>query len=222
MMISNAFLLSEKRVERLNDVGLQELQISVDGVHPNDVTVKVLKPLRKKLETIARVARFPVVLSGVLGAAPPSEVLEVVRFARDHGFRPRVLVLHDGEGQSKMTAEELAAYKEIRASIGGRFAEAGDYRTGILETGNAVFKCRAGSRYLYVDEHGVVHWCSQTRGPDGIPLEQYGFEDLVRAFETEKSCAPKCTIGCARTQSAPDEWRAQPRRDRVRLPVAPP
>jgi len=219
MMISNAFLLSEDRVRKLNDAGLQEMQVSVDGVQPNDVTVKVLKPLRKKLLTIAKTAKFPVVLSGVLGAAPPSEALEVVRFARDNGFRPRVLVLHDGSGQSKMSQAERAAFDEIREALGGRFSEARDYRTRLLEQGSAPFKCRAGSRYLYVDEFGVVHWCSQTRGPDGIPLEKYEMADLVRAFDTAKSCAPACTLGCVRTQSAYDEWRPQRIGPRARLPV---
>ena len=84
------------------------------------------------------------------------------------------------------------------------------YRTRLLETGSAPFKCRAGSRYLYVDEQGHVHWCSQTRSHGGIPLAEYGPEHLARAFDTVKPCASSCTLGCARTQSAYDEWRDQP------------
>ena len=33
----------------------------------------------------------------------------------------------------------------------------------MIESGEAPFKCRSGSRYLYVDEFGSVHWCYQTR-----------------------------------------------------------
>jgi MoaA/NifB/PqqE/SkfB family radical SAM enzyme len=210
MMISNAYLFNEARVEALNDAGLQSLQISVDGVTPNDITVKVLKPLRKKLEVVARVAKFPVVLSAVLGASSPHEVVEVVEFAKAHGFIPRVLVLHDGEGRMNMTTEETAAYNQVRASIGRRFREAGDYRTRMMAEGSAPFKCRAGSRYLYVDEFGIVHWCSQTRDTFGIPLEQYDFAELERQFKTQKDCNAQCTLGCARTNSAGDEWRPQP------------
>ena len=35
------------------------------------------------------------------------------------------------------------------------------------------WRCRAGSRYLYICEDGLVHYCSQQRGYPGIPLEKY-------------------------------------------------
>lgn len=215
MMISNAFLFNEKRIRELGEAGLQELQISVDGVLPNETTVKVLKPLRNKLLTVARVAKFPVVLSAVLGASAPEDVLEVVEFAKSNGFRPRVLVVHDGDGQAKMTPEELQAYRKVREAIQAGFDEAHDYRMRLLTEGSAPFKCRAGSRYLYVDEFGVVHWCSQTRGDFGVPLADYDLDELKRQFHTPKGCNPQCTVGCVRTNSAADEWRPQ----RLRLPV---
>ena len=73
--------------------------------------------------------------------------------------------------------------------------------------------CRAGSRYLYVCEDGLVHWCSQQRGHPGIPLEKYGPEDLRREYQTVKSCAPLCTVGCVHRVAQVDELRANP--DRV-------
>jgi MoaA/NifB/PqqE/SkfB family radical SAM enzyme len=211
MMISNAYLLNERKIEALNEAGLMELQVSVDGVVPNDVTVKVLKPMLPKLRALAKVARFKVVLSAVLGAAKPEEVLTVVRTANELGFRPRVLVLHDATGRMQLSAGDQAAFAEVKKAIGGRrFREARDYRERILRTGRAPFKCRAGSRYLYVDEFGDVHWCSQTRGVFKKPLLEYGASDLRAQFHTKKTCSDSCTIGCVRTQSAYDEWRPQP------------
>ena len=70
MLISNAFLMNEAKVKALNDAGLDDLQVSIDGVHPNDVTVKVLKPLRPKLEALAKHAKFRITLNGVVGSAP--------------------------------------------------------------------------------------------------------------------------------------------------------
>ena len=58
------------------------------------------------------------------------------------------------------------------------------------------WRCRAGSRYLYVDEGGIVSWCSQQRGTPGIPLLEYTHDDLEREYRTEKWCAPTCTIQC--------------------------
>ena len=70
--------------------------------------------------------------------------------------------------------------------------------------------CRAGARYLYVCEDGLVHWCSQQRGHPGIPLERYGQEDLEREYHARKSCAPFCTVGCVHRVAQVDELRANP------------
>ncbi len=209
MLISNAFLLNEAKVRELNEAGLDHLQVSVDGVEPNDVTVKVLRPLRPKLEAIARAADFEVTLSAVVGSSTLDEVLEVVAFARSHKFLPRVLLLHGADGQLHLGPDELAAYHRVRRAVGGRFGAARDYRARLIETGAAPFKCRAGSRYLYVDEHGVVRWCSQQRDRFGIELERYTKDDLRRQFYTRKGCDATCTLGCSRSTSAPDEWRKQ-------------
>lgn len=222
MMISNAYLMSKRRVLALNDAGLAELQVSVDGVLPNETTVKVLKPMLPKLRMLAETARFKIVLSAVLGASRPEEVLQVVETARELGFRPRVLVLHDGTGQIMLRSDEVETLARVKRAIGNRrFREAHDYRERILEQGQAPYKCRAGSRYLYVDEFGDVHWCSQTRGEFTKPLLDYTAADLKTQFYTRKSCNTACTLGCVRTQSAYDEWRSQPLefKGSVHLPI---
>jgi hypothetical protein len=71
------------------------------------------------------------------------------------------------------------------------------------------FRCRAGARYLYVDEHGMVAYCSQRRAEPGIPLLEYTRKHLSEAFETPKGCEASCTIACVRRASALDEWRGQ-------------
>ena len=41
------------------------------------------------------------------------------------------------------------------------------------------WRCRAGSRFLYICENGLVHYCSQQRGYPGVPLAgifEGGFE----------------------------------------------
>ncbi len=210
MMISNAYLFTERKIRELNEAGLTDLQISIDGVKPNEITVKVLDPLREKLRMVSRLGRFRVQLSGVIGAGPPEEVLEMIDFAREQGFLPRVLLVHDGSGQLTLNREERAVYEEAKRKLGRRFAESKGYRERLLETGEAPFKCRAGARYLYVDEFGLVHWCSQQRERFEKPLLNYTLEDLKEQFYRYKKCNTRCTVGCARTSSAHDEWRSQP------------
>lgn len=208
-MITNGTLLTKGLVLDLNAAGLTNLQISVDGVTPNGTTVKTLKPLRRNLQLLAAHARFRVVMSGVVGSTAPEEVLEVVRFAEGHGFTPRVLLLHDASGQVRPRPAELAAYHEAQQWIGRGGGEAGDYGRKLASTGEAPFRCRAGSRYLYVDEFGRVNWCAQTRGVFAKDLLAYGLEDLREQFETPKACNEGCSVGCVRSTSKLDAWRRQ-------------
>ena len=210
-IITNGYLLSADLVKQLNDAGLTHLQISIDGVTPNATTVKVLKPLRAKLAHLERHARFTVQVNAVLGAGNDEEVLEVMRYAQGAGFRARASIIHDGAMSLDERGKEIMA--QVYAIVGKRWEEAGDYRARMIATGAADFKCRAGSRYLYIDEHGVVHWCSQQRGVFTKPLLDYGPDDLREQFHTRKDCAPTCTVGCVRTASKWDEWRAQDRPD---------
>jgi MoaA/NifB/PqqE/SkfB family radical SAM enzyme len=210
-LITNGLLLTRELIERMNVSGLTDLQISVDAVAPNAVTAKALRPLRAKLELLAEHARFQVVMSAVIGSAPPGDALEVIAFAKSHGFSPRVLLVHDDKGRMKPSVADLAAYAEAKRLLGRAGRESGDYRGRLIENGEAPFKCRSGSRYLYVDEFGDVNWCSQTRGVFTKSLLGYGVGDLRAQFGTRKSCNAGCTIGCARTASAYDEWRSQTR-----------
>ena len=57
------------RIQRLNDAGLDYLQISIDNVMPDDVSKKSLKVLDKKLQFLAEHADFHVNINSVLAAA---------------------------------------------------------------------------------------------------------------------------------------------------------
>jgi MoaA/NifB/PqqE/SkfB family radical SAM enzyme len=208
-IITNGYRLTRRLVEELNGAGLTDLQISVDGVRPNETTVKVLDRLHGRLELLAAAARFRVVVSAVIGSAPPSEALEVVRFTQRVGLTPRIILLHDGAGRLRLGPEELAAFAEVKRLLGRGGREAADYRQRLIDEGAAPFRCRAGSRYLYVDERGDVHWCSQTMALFSKGLAEYGPEDLARQFDEPKPCARECTVGCARSASAYDAWRPQ-------------
>ena len=222
-IITNGFLLTEEIVRRLNDAGLTHLQISIDGVSPNETTVKVLSHLRKKLEILERHARFRVQVNTVLGAGNDEEALAVAQYARDAGFKPRVSIIHDGHGKVSLAQRQIEILRAIQGVLVGRWKESGDYRNRLMTDGRADFNCRAGSRYLYIDEHGAVHWCSQQRGVFTKPLLDYTFDDLRQQFFAPKPCAATCTVGCVRTASRFDEWRRQgPSRWASRAPSASP
>ena len=209
-MISNGFLLQPQLIKALNKAGLQEMQISIDGVEANDTTQKVLANLKKRLQWLREHARFRVIVSGVLGACPPHEAEEVLSFARQMGFIRRVLLLHDSNGQMKSSDGEVKTFERIVRQLPKTVVDFSNYRRRLVRDGSAPFKCRAGSRYLYVDEFGKVNWCSQTRDVWSKDLMDYTCADLREQFYQYKSCHTTCTLGCARSTSQLDNWRAQP------------
>jgi len=173
-------------------------------------TRKVLNNLKKRLQWLRDQARFEVVITAVIGACPPDEADEVVSFVRQLGFGARVLLVHDSQGQLKLSSEDLKAFENIVDKLPRKWPEFSGYRRELLRGRPATFKCRAGSRYLYVDEYGKVNWSSQTRNVWSKPLLDYTLNDLREQFYRYKSCHATCTLGCARSASQLDNWRSQP------------
>ena len=208
-MITNGFFLKPKLIDDLNEAGLQEMQISIDGVHANETTQKVLNNLRKRLELLRDRAKFRVTVSGVIGACPPEETEEVVAFTREMGFTPRVLLVHDKHGQLRLNEQELQVFARIVKKLPKSWMDFSGYRKRFVRDGSSPYKCRAGSRYLYIDEFGLVNWCAQTRRIWSKPLRDYTVDDLREQFYRYKACHETCTIGCSRSTSAIDNWRSQ-------------
>jgi MoaA/NifB/PqqE/SkfB family radical SAM enzyme len=210
-LITNGYLLVAERIERLNRAGLEYLQISIDNVQPDDVSKKSLKVLDKKLELLAEHAEFHVNINSVLGSGVrnPEDALAVAHRALQLGFTSTVGILHDGNGQLQpLGPREQEIFEEIM-SLGKRsFTRVNRFQHNIAAGRENEWRCRAGSRYLYVCEDGLVHYCSQQRGYPGIPLDQYTSDRRQREFLTKKGCAPRCTVSCVHQISVVDSWRA--------------
>ena len=96
----------------------------------------------------------------------------------------------------------------MRALAKSSYAHFSSFQDNLVEGRPNEWRCRAGGRYLYICEDGLVHYCSQQRGYPAVPLEKYTMADLRREFFTEKSCAPHCTISCVHQVAYLDAWRA--------------
>lgn len=209
-LISNGYYFQPEKVERLNAVGLDYLQISIDNVNPDEVSKKSLKVLDGKLQNLAKLAKFKVNINSVVGGgvANPEEALIIANRAVELGFSSTVGVIHDGDGLNKgLTDREKEVYKEIKAKGTKSYARWNWFQDKLVDGGEYDWKCRAGARYLYVDEAGIVSWCSQQRGTPGVPLLEYTHKDMEREYMTEKWCAPTCTIQCVHQVGHLDAWR---------------
>lgn len=211
-LITNGYFLQPDRIHGLNRAGLQYLQISIDNVKPDEVSQKSLKVLDAKLVNLAEHADFQVNVNSVLGSGCPNpeDALTIAKRAKALGFSTSVGIIHDGSGHLRPLDErERAIYDAIVAVGAGMYTRIRGFQDNLLDGKPNDWRCRAGARYLYICENGLVHYCSQQRGYPGTPLAEYTREDIAREFDTEKSCAPYCTIGCVHRASVLDKWRGK-------------
>jgi len=210
-LITNGYLLVAERIERLNRAGLEWLQISIDNVTPDDVSKKSLKVLDRKLELLAEYADFHVNINSVVGGGVrnPQDALTIGKRALDLGFSSTVGIIHDGSGQLQpLNQEERRIYHEMKSMEKSSFTRINGFQDNIALGRPNQWRCRAGARYLYICEDGLVHYCSQQRGYPAIPLEKYTVEDIRREYRSEKNSAPNCTVSCVHQVSVFDSWRA--------------
>ena len=211
-MITNGYLLTADRIQRLNRAGLDHMQISIDNVMPDEVSKKSLKVLDKKLQLLAEHALFHVNINSVLGGGiqNPEDALVVGKRSVELGFTSTVGIIHDGDGQLRPLAEkERKVFFELKQLEKSNYAQVNYFQDDIAWGRPHNWRCRAGSRYLYICEDGLVHYCSQQRGYPGKPLAEYTVQDIRREYITEKSCAPFCTVSCVHQISYFDFWRGE-------------
>ncbi len=223
-LISNGYLLTPDRIKKLNEAGLDHIQISIDNINPDDVSKKSLKVLDKKLQMLSEHATFEVNVNSVIGGGirNPEDAMTVNRRAVELGLMSTVGIIHNGQGQLKpLTEEERKIYVQLREKGKRSWTRFYKFQDNIAMGRPHEWSCRAGSRYLYICEDGLVHYCSQQRGFPGIPLLKYTFEHIRREFNTKKYCAPKCTVACVHVVSAFDNWRG-PQTERAFQPVSVP
>jgi MoaA/NifB/PqqE/SkfB family radical SAM enzyme len=215
MITTNGYPLTSGLVSRLNRAGLQVMQVSIDNVHPDEISAKSLAVLDDKLSLLAERARFRVNVNSVLGASEDhaADVLAVARRARRFGFSHTVALVHDGSGLARpLSDHQREVYRQAQgtASAALQVLNRVLFQERVLHGTPDRWQCRAGARFLYVCEDGLVHWCSQRR-PPAIPLAQYDRASIREAFETRKACSVSCTVTCVRQVSMFDGWRRRQR-----------
>ena len=209
-LITNGYLLTADRIQRLNRAGLEHLQISIDNVMPDDVSKKSLKVLDKKLQLLAEHADFHVNINSVVGGGirNPQDALVIGRRAVELGFTSTIGIIHNGDGQLEpLNPEERDVYAQMKALEKSSYSRVNGFQENIAHGRPNNWRCRAGGRYLYICENGLVHYCSQQRGSPAKPLAEYTREDVRREYFAEKSCAPHCTVSCVHQVSYLDFFR---------------
>ena len=213
-LITNGYLLTAERIERLNQAGLDHMQISIDNVQPDEVSKKSLKVLDRKLQLLAGHALFHVNINSVVGGGVKhaDDALVIAKRAIQLGFSSTIGIIHDGSGQLKpLSAKEREIFLAVKSMEKRNFSQLNFFQENIANGVANDWRCRAGARYVYICEDGLVHYCSQQRGYPASELASYTVADIRREYATEKACAPHCTVSCVHYVSYFDSWRAPQR-----------
>src|ERR1039458_2440299 len=148
-LITNGYLLTADRIQRLNRAGLDHLQISIDNVMPDDVSKKSLKVLDKKLQLLAEHADFHVNINSVVGSGvlTPKDALVIGKRAIELGFTSTVGIIHDGDGQLQpLEDQEREVYTAMRALEKSSYARINYFQDNIAHGKENDWRCRAGAR----------------------------------------------------------------------------
>ncbi len=122
---------------------------------------------------LAEHAEFHVNINSVVGGGfkDPNDALVIGKRALELGFESTIGIIHDGDGQLKpLKPDEAKVYFEMTNRKKTNYAQFDAFQEAIVQGRENEWRCRAGSRYLYICEDGLVHYCSQQRGYPGVPL----------------------------------------------------
>jgi MoaA/NifB/PqqE/SkfB family radical SAM enzyme len=196
---TNGFLISDQLIDNLNAAGLANMQVSIDalGVDPCWYIQKTLKPLLPKLKRLAERAAFDVHLNVVLCEETREQFEKMSAELRRFPFWMSMNLLHDGQGKVKVGGPAFEAVWN-RHFEGGRalsYLER-EYGRRLLRGERPLWRCRAGARFLYIDEGGRVQYCSAQRGRLDKPLADYTKADLQRESRNAKGCEEGCAMLC--------------------------
>lgn len=217
---TNGFLVTRDIVERLNDAGLANMEVSVDAVKPDRTAFiqKCLKTIRPKLALLREHARFDVSVNLVLCPQTKDDFAATVHELSDLGFRVSIDLLHDGQGQVAIGGEDYAAlWRRYYAEAQPFSWIEEEYGARLLAGERPAWHCRAGSRFLYVDEFGAVQFCSAQRGRLGTPLAEFTERDLAAHGRRHKDCEAGCSMLCHFRASAIDNDPALAARSLVKM-----
>jgi hypothetical protein len=218
-LITNGYLLSPDRIKQLNRAGLEQLQISIDNVQPDDISKKSLKvsgqetPMARRLRGVRRQHQY----RGWSGHRESRGCARTIAHrALELGFDTTVGIVHDHGGQVRpLRDEERVVYEQIQAEKEARVHGLRLRQPLPQEPGARPAERLALPRGKPLSLHLRGRPRPLLLAATGIPGDPAGAstaaKDLEREYWTQKPCAPYCTISCVHRVAMIDLVKEKPR-----------
>lgn len=195
-VITNGFFLAEGMIDRLNDSGLDFMQLSVDSIEPTPRSVKALKSLLPKMRLLAKRARFKVEVQSVLNEETLPDYDRFRDLVKEFPFAFGFSIMHGRGGQIAIRGEKYLNILRRYGVFEGMNFYGEHLQEMLLGDFSRKWKCLAGFKFLYVNAKGSIQWCAQQRDYS-FPLEKLDLAEL-RKNNRHKPCEAGCCLGCVR------------------------
>lgn len=206
-LTTNGRLLDEAMLSRLESVGLDLIQISIDRKSPSPTSQKALDNLALSLETI-RNSRIKIHISGVICQDTVTEAEEVLNFGLSHDIPSEFRLMHGNLSGNTLTAPafpqdamRLLEHQIQMKSQGIKVHSPAlllSYQKSKLLGHDISWKCLAGYKVFFVSAQGYFWPCPLM--PTNRRIEDITVQDL-KAFDGVKECQPHCGIYCVISNS---------------------
>jgi MoaA/NifB/PqqE/SkfB family radical SAM enzyme len=198
-VITNAFLLTARKIDDLNAAGLDLMQVSVDSVAPTAMSQKSLKSVLPRLRLLAREARFTVKIQTVLNDETYETYEEFRGLLREFPFAFGFSLMHGSGGRITIQGEKFIDILTKYGVFEGVNFYGKHLKEMLVGDFSRPWKCLAGFKFLYVNAAGEVQHCAQQRHYRR-PLDRMNLAEL-RRNDHHKPCEQGCALGCVRMVS---------------------
>lgn len=195
-VITNGFFLTKPVIERLNDSGLDFLQLSVDSIEPTRLSNKSLKSLLPRMNLLAKEARFRVEIQSVLNDETLPNYERLRDLLKEFPFAFGFSIMHGPGGRIAIRGEKFLELLQRYGVFEGMNFYGKHLQEMLLGDFSRKWKCLAGFKFLYVNAQGSVQWCAQQRDYS-FPLVDLDLVEL-RRNDRHKPCEEGCCLGCVR------------------------
>jgi len=196
---TNGYQLTQAVIEKLNDAGLQNMEVSVDALNADTTGYiqKTLKTIAPKLELLKKHAKFDVHVNVVLCENTKGTFKLTLQELEKYNVRVAIDLYHDDKGMVDIQGDDYVKLWDHHYREGKPFTFMEyEYGRKLLQGEKPDWKCRAGARMLYVDEFGKVQYCSAQRDRLNVPVTEYTSEHVRQEGKTYKGCEGGCSIMC--------------------------
>src|SRR5207253_1350389 len=202
-LTTNGFLLTRKLLKKLEEAGLQVMQISVDRMTPSAITKKSFKTILPKLDYFND-SKISLHITGVICADTLPESQAVLETGLSRGIPTEVRLVHaDPLNRFRVdrgSREELERFIDsmIERKRRGEKIHTSEailnYQRSLLRDEHVDWTCMAGYKLFFVSAQGKFWICSMVHTDKHIM--DVTLDDLYANYR-KKSCQKGCGVYCA-------------------------